>query len=52
MSRSHYVAIGQGRVDVKEFGMYDKDLAVGVQHFLDNKITDVFIGSTGIFVLI
>ena len=48
-SRSHYVAIGQGKEDVKEFGVYNEDLAALVQHLLDNGITHVCMESTGTY---
>jgi len=48
-SRSHYVAIGQGKEDVKEFGVYNEDLAALVQHLLDNDITHVCMESTGTY---
>jgi transposase len=48
-SRSHYVAIGQTKEDVKEFGVYNEDLAALVQHLLDNDITHVCMESTGTY---
>ena len=48
-SRSHYVAIGQGKEDVKEFGVYNEDLTALVQHLLDNDITHVCMESTGTY---
>lgn len=48
-SRSHYVAIGQDKDDVKEFGVYNEDLAALVQHLLDNGITHVCMESTGTY---
>lgn len=48
-SRSHYVAIGQGKEDVKEFGVYNEDLSALVQHLLDNDITHVCMESTGTY---
>ncbi|MEO7766583.1 MAG: IS110 family transposase [Ferruginibacter sp.] len=48
-SRSHYVAIGQGKDDVKQFGVYNEDLAALVQHLLDNDITHVCMESTGTY---
>ena len=48
-SRSHYVAIGQGKDDVKEFGVYNEDLLALVQHLLDNDITHVCMESTGTY---
>lgn len=46
-SRSHYVAIGQGKDDVKEFGVYTEDLHVLCQHLVDNGITTTALESTG-----
>ena len=48
-SRSHYVAIGQGKEDVKEFGVYNEDLAALIQHLLDKDITHVCMESTGTY---
>jgi transposase len=48
-SRSHYVAIGQTKEDVREFGVYNEDLAALVQHLLDNDITHVCMESTGTY---
>lgn len=46
-SRSHFVAIGQGKEDVKEFGVYNEDLSALTQWLLDNDITHVAMESTG-----
>ena len=46
-SRSHYVAIGQNREDVVEFGVYTDDLHVLCQHLVDKGITTVALESTG-----
>jgi len=46
-SRSHFVAIGQNKTDVKEFGVYNEDLLAIAQWLLDNDITDVAMESTG-----
>jgi transposase len=40
-SRSHYVAIGQRDEDVKEFGVYNKDLIAFSQWLLDNDVKTV-----------
>jgi transposase len=48
-SRSHYVAIGQGREDVREFGVYNEDLAALTQWLLDNNITHAAMESTGTY---
>ena len=46
-SRSHFVAIGQGKEDVKEFGVYNEDLSALTQWLLDNDITHAAMESTG-----
>lgn len=46
-SRSHYVAIGQDKDDVKEFGVYAEDLKALTQWLLDNDVTTVAMESTG-----
>lgn len=48
-SRSHFVAIGQGEKDVKEFGVYAEDLAAIVQWLLKNNITTIAMESTGTY---
>lgn len=48
-SRSHFVAIGQGAKDVKEFGVYAEDLAAIVKWLLINNITTVAMESTGTY---
>ena len=48
-SRSHYVAIRQGKKDVKEFGINNEDLEALVQHLLNNGITHVCMESTGTY---
>ncbi len=48
-SKSHYVAIGQSKNDVKEFGVYNEDLGFLVQHLLDYDITHVCMESTGTY---
>jgi transposase len=48
-SRSHYVAIGQGDEDVKEFGVYNEDLQALSQWLLDNEIKTVAMESTGTY---
>jgi transposase len=48
-SKSHYVAIGQGKNDVKQFGVYNQDLNELTQHLLDNDITHVCMESTGTY---
>lgn len=46
-SRSHYVAIGQGLKDVKEFGVYAQDLQELAKWLCDNGVTTVAMESTG-----
>jgi transposase len=48
-SRSHFVAIGQGDEDVKEFGVYKEDLQALAQWLLDNEIKTVAMESTGTY---
>ena len=46
-SRSHYVAIGQGKDDVKEFGVYTEDLHLLCQHLVNKGVTTTALESTG-----
>jgi transposase len=46
-SRSHFVAIGQGDKDVKEFGVFDEDLKSIARHCLENNVKTVAMESTG-----
>lgn len=46
-SRSHFVAIGQGINDVKEFGVYAEDLESICNWLKENRITSVAMESTG-----
>jgi hypothetical protein len=46
-SRSHFVAIGQGLSDVKEFGVYADDLTAICLWLRENGITSVAMESTG-----
>ena len=48
-SRSHFVAIGQAKADVKEFGVYNEDLLALTQWLLDNDVTQVAMESTGTY---
>lgn len=48
-SRSHYVAIGQGNKDVKEFGVYAEDLKSLAKWLHSHKITTVAMESTGAY---
>lgn len=47
--RSHFVAIGQGKEDIKELGVYNEDLMALTQWLLDNDITHVAMESTGTY---
>ena len=46
-SRSHFVGIGQGKDQVREFGVYTEDLKKLTQFLLDNGVTTVAMESTG-----
>jgi transposase len=46
-SRSHYVAIGQNKEDVKEFGVYTEDLHELCKHLKSSGITETALESTG-----
>src|ERR1700741_3448906 len=46
-SRSHFVAIGQNKEDVKEFGVYTEDLHNLCQHLVAAGCTTVALESTG-----
>lgn len=48
-SRSHYVAIGQGKEDVRQFGVYAEDLQALTQWLLENHTTTVAMESTGTY---
>jgi transposase len=48
-SRSHFVAVGQGKDDVKEFGVYNEDLQAIVAWLLANEIKTVAMESTGTY---
>jgi hypothetical protein len=48
-SRSHYVAIGQSKDDVREFGVYAEDLQALTQWLVDNGITTAAMESTGTY---
>ena len=48
-SRSHYVAIGQGNKDVKEFGVYAEDLKSLAKWLHSHNITTVAMESTGTY---
>jgi transposase len=46
-SRSHFVAIGQNKEDVREFGVYTVDLHSLCRYLVSNGITEVALESTG-----
>ena len=48
-SRSHYVAIGQGKDDVREFGVYAEDLRALTDWLIENNVTTVAMESTGTY---
>jgi len=48
-SRSHFVAIGQGPDDVKEFGVFNEDLCGIATWLKENEITSVAMESTGTY---
>src|SRR3954454_5976408 len=48
-SRSHFVAIGQGKDDVREFGVYNEDLQAIIAWLLANEIKTVAMESTGTY---
>ena len=48
-SRSHWVAVGQGPNDFKEFGVYNEDLYSIAQWLRDNEIKTVAMESTGTY---
>lgn len=48
-SRSHWVAIGQGATDYREFGVFNEDLYQIVEWFRENGIKTVAMESTGTY---
>lgn len=48
-SRSHFVAIGQGQKDIREFGVYNEDLRSLVAWLLINEVRTVAMESTGTY---
>jgi transposase len=48
-SRSHWVAIGQGTNDYREFGVFNEDLYKIVEWFRENRIKTVAMESTGTY---
>ncbi|MBK9729669.1 MAG: hypothetical protein IPO86_16325 [Saprospiraceae bacterium] len=47
-SKSHFVAVGQGIEDVREFGVFADDLVEICAYLLEYRITSVALESTGI----
>ncbi len=48
-SRSHFVAVGQRKEDVREFGVYNEDLRELAEWLKENEITTVAMESTGTY---
>ena len=48
-SRSHFVAVGQGASDVREFGVYNEDLTAIAQWLLLHEVKTVAMESTGTY---
>lgn len=48
-SRSHWVAVGQGSDDIKEFGVYNEDLLALSQWLKENNIKTIAMESTGTY---
>lgn len=48
-SRSHFVAVGQGTDDVREFGVYNEDLQAIVDFLVAHQIKTVAMESTGTY---
>jgi transposase len=48
-SRSHFVAVGQGETQVREFGVYESDLRQLAQWLHEHHITTVAMESTGTY---
>ena len=48
-SRSHFVAIGQGDQDVREFGAYNEDLKALAQWLIESEVKTVAMESTGTY---
>lgn len=48
-SRSHFVAIGQGEKDVREFGVYSEDLKSISNWFKESQIKTVAMESSGTY---
>ena len=47
-SRSHFVAIGQGSADVKEFGIYTEDHRALIKHLKEINIKSIAMESTSV----
>src|SRR5258707_15310675 len=48
-SRSHFVALGQKDEDVKEFGVYNEDLAAIANWLKENEVKTIAMESTGTY---
>jgi len=48
-SRSHFVAVGQGSDDVREFGVYNEDLKAIADWLKENEIETIAMESTGTY---
>lgn len=48
-SRSHFVAVGQGNDDVREFGVYNEDLQAMVDFLLSHDVKTVALECTGTY---
>ena len=48
-SRSHFAAIGQGKEEIKEYGVYNEDHQQLIKWFLENEIKTVAMESTGTY---
>jgi len=48
-SRSHFVAVGQGNADVREFGVYNEDLQAIVEWLAAHEVKTVAMESTGTY---
>lgn len=48
-SRSHFAGIGQGKEEIKEFGVYNEDHQQLIKWFWNNEIKTVAIENTGTY---
>jgi len=48
-SKSHFVAVGQGKDDVKEFGVYNDDLKAIATWLTEHQVKTVAMESTGTY---